>query len=51
MNEKIIYCSHTHLAGAQTNHQISDEGVLSLSRAMAHHHAPTTGLSQLTATQ
>lgn len=46
-----IYCSYTHLASAKANHQISDEGVLSLSRAVAHHHTPAAGLSQLAATQ
>lgn len=43
--------SHNYLASAEANNQISDEGVLGLSRAVAHHHSPATGLSQLTATQ
>lgn len=37
-----------HLAGAQSNHQVGDEGVLSFSRAMADHHTPTAALGQLT---
>lgn len=38
-----------YLASAQANHEVSDEGVLCLSRAVAHHHSPAVGLSHLTA--
>lgn len=37
-----------YLSSAQANHQVSDESVLSLSWAVAHHHTPAIGLSQLT---
>ena len=37
-----------YLSGAQSDHQVRDEGVFSLSGAMADHHTPTTALSQLT---
>lgn len=35
-----------YLSGAQTNHQISDESVLRLTGAVAHHHPPAVLLSQ-----
>lgn len=37
-----------YLSSAKSNHQVSDEGVFSLSGAMANHHTPATALSQLT---
>lgn len=37
-----------YLSSAKTNHQVGDEGVLRLSRAVAHHHAPAVLLGQLT---
>lgn len=39
----------THLSSAQTNHQICNESILSLPRAMANHHTPTALLRHLTA--
>lgn len=37
-----------YLSSAKSNHQVSDEGVFSLSGAMANHHTPAAALSQLT---
>lgn len=37
-----------YLSGAESDHQVGDEGVLGLSGAMADHHTPTAALSQLT---
>lgn len=39
----------TNLASAETHYQVSNEGVLCLSRAVAHHHTPAIGLGQLAA--
>lgn len=39
----------SYLSGAETNHQVSNEGVLCLSRAMADHHTPAITLGQLAA--
>ena len=38
-----------YLSSAEADHQVSDEGVLCLSRAMADHHAPAVALSHLAA--
>lgn len=49
----MLFCCVMHivyLSCAETDHQVSDEGVLSLAGAMAHHHTPTIRLSQLTTT-
>ena len=37
-----------YLASAEADHQVSNKGVLSLSRTMADHHPPATGLCHLT---
>lgn len=39
----------SYLSGAETNHQVSNEGVLCLSRAMADHHTPAITLGHLAA--
>lgn len=39
----------SYLSSAETNHQVSDEGVLCLSRAMADHHTPAVTLGHLAA--
>lgn len=38
-----------YLSCAEPHHEVSDEGVLSLSRAVAHHHPPAVRLSQFAA--
>lgn len=38
-----------YLSGAQTDHKVSNEGVLCLSRAVADHHAPAVALGHLAA--
>lgn len=38
-----------YLSSAETDHQVSDEGVLCLSRAMADHHTPAVTLGHLAA--
>lgn len=43
-----ILVQETYLSGAQTNHQVSYEGVFSFPRAMADHHTPAALLSLLT---
>lgn len=40
--------SDCYLSGAETNHQVGDEGVFRFSGAVAHHHAPAVLLGQLT---
>ena len=40
-------CQMSHLSSAESNHQVSDEGILGLSGAMAHHHAPAIALGHL----
>lgn len=40
--------SDCYLSGAQTNHQVGDEGVFCFSWAVAHHHTPAVLLGQLT---
>ncbi len=47
MNFKISM--KNYLSSAETDHQVSDEGVLCLSRAMADHHTPAVALGQLAA--
>lgn len=39
--------SDCYLSGAETHHQVSDEGVFCFSWAMAHHHTPAVLLGQL----
>lgn len=39
----------TNLASAETNYQISDEGIFCFSRAVTHHHTPAIGLGKLAA--
>lgn len=36
-----------YLSSAETDHKVSDEGVLSLSGAMADHHTPAVTLGHL----
>lgn len=38
-----------YLSSAETDHQVSDEGILCLSRAMADHHTPAVALGHLAA--
>lgn len=38
-----------YLSSAETDHQVSNEGVLCLSRAMADHHTPAVALGHLAA--
>lgn len=38
-----------YLSSAETDHQVSDEGVLRLSRAVADHHTPAVTLGHLAA--
>ena len=45
---KRLRVKFAYLSSAESNHQVSDEGVLRLSGAMADHHAPTVRLSQFT---
>lgn len=37
-----------YLSSAETNHQVSNKGVLGFSRTVAHHHTPTVLLGQFT---
>lgn len=39
----------TNLTSAETNYQISNEGIFCFSRAMTHHHTPAIGLGKLAA--
>ena len=39
--------SRLDLTGAETHHQVSDEGVFCLAATMADHHTPAVGLGQL----
>lgn len=43
-----VLVAHMYLSSAESNHQVRDKGVFSLSRAMADHDAPTTVLCQFT---
>lgn len=40
-----------YLASAESDHKVSDEGVLCLSRTVADHHTPSIRLGHLTAKQ
>lgn len=47
-NDKGKFKKCRYLSSAKSDHQVSNEGVLCLSRAMANHHTPAIGLRHFT---
>jgi len=44
---QVTAATDTNLTSAETNHQISNEGIFCFPRAVTHHHTPAIGLGKL----
>lgn len=44
---QVTAATDTNLTSAETNHQISNEGIFCFPRTVTHHHTPTIGLGKL----